>query len=260
MDGRDLVLIWLDKGSVSLAASSLRPITPPVPRDELTAAVKEDYQHKSYNVREAKVAEFDAFCNRMRPGDYVVTTTQGKAYVGRITGGATYTQSSDKRSNLRRPAEWLNRTQPVPFAGLPQPLPAKLHSQSDVVELTENIAAIQELFAQLGIPIDEPRPAPERELAFPPVSPELADELLIDEGWLQQQADLLWEYKQLIFYGPPGTGKTYIARRLAGHLAEPSAVKLVQFHASYTYEDFFEGFRPEKRDRKSTRLNSSHER
>jgi 5-methylcytosine-specific restriction protein B len=57
-------------------------------------------------------------------------------------------------------------------------------------------------------------------------------------------ADLLWERKQIILYGPPGTGKTYLARELARHLTD-GAVKLVQFHPSYTYEDFFEGFRPE---------------
>jgi 5-methylcytosine-specific restriction protein B len=60
--------------------------------------------------------------------------------------------------------------------------------------------------------------------------------------------DLLWDHKQMIFYGPPGTGKTYLARKLAAHLAEPGAVKLVQFHPSYSYEDFFEGFRPKQRD------------
>ena len=57
-------------------------------------------------------------------------------------------------------------------------------------------------------------------------------------------ADLLWERKQIILYGPPGTGKTYLARELGRHLTD-GAVKLVQFHPSYTYEDFFEGFRPE---------------
>ncbi|MGH4021931.1 MAG: McrB family protein [Pseudonocardiaceae bacterium] len=56
-----------------------------------------------------------------------------------------------------------------------------------------------------------------------------------------------WDRKQLILYGPPGTGKTFVARALAGHLAEPSAVKLVQFHPSYPYENFFEGFRPVQR-------------
>lgn len=247
VEGRDLVPIWLLKGSVSLGASSLSEIAIPIGRDELKRIVEEDYQHKSYAVREAKVAEFDAFCNRMRPGDYVLTTTQGKTYVGRITGEAAYVASSDKRSNLRRTAEWLNPTRPVPFANLPQPLPAKLHSQSDVVELTDNIAAIEELLAALDIDLGETETERTRELAFEEISQELADEIFIDRAQLQRLADLLWENKQLILYGPPGTGKTYIARKLAGSLAEPSAVKLVQFHPSYTYEDFFEGFRPVQR-------------
>jgi 5-methylcytosine-specific restriction protein B len=248
VDGRDLVPVWLVKESVSLAATSLRPVVPPVPQEELRRIVEEDYQHKSYAAREAKVAEFDAFCNRMRPDDYVLTTSQGKAYVGRVTGEATYVHSGDKRSNLRREVEWLNPTGPVPFARLPQPLPAKLHSQSDVVELTENTAAIESLLANLGVGLTEPVPTPARELSFEPISAELADDLLIDADWLQHLADLLWDRKQVILYGPPGTGKTYMARKLAGHLAEPSAVKLVQFHPSYTYEDFFEGFRPVQRD------------
>jgi len=37
---------------------------------------------------------------------------------------------------------------------------------------------------------------------------------------------------------------TYLARALAAHVAERDAVRLVQFHPSYAYEDFFEGFRP----------------
>ena len=67
----------------------------------------------------------------------------------------------------------------------------------------------------------------------------------MDQAELAKIADLLWERKQIIFYGPPGTGKTYLASKLARHLTEDGAVKLVQFHPSYTYEDFFEGFRPE---------------
>jgi 5-methylcytosine-specific restriction protein B len=117
-----------------------------------------------------------------------------------------------------------------------------------VVELTEDLAAIETLLAALNIHVHRQIPALEHELEFPRITDELADELLIDRQWLQDQADLLWDRRQMIFYGPPGTGKTYIARKLAGHLAEPAAVKLVQFHPSYTYEDFFEGFRPVQGD------------
>ena len=56
----------------------------------------------------------------------------------------------------------------------------------------------------------------------------------------------------MIFYGPPGTGKTYLAQRLARHLTggKPENVQLVQFHPAYSYEDFFEGYRPSKRRRR----------
>jgi hypothetical protein len=73
---------------------------------------------------------------------------------------------------------------------------------------------------------------------------ELADSLHVDLGWLARCTDLLRDRPQLIFYGPPGTGKTYIAKTLARHLAGRDNVTIVQFHPAYSYEDFFEGFRP----------------
>ena len=62
---------------------------------------------------------------------------------------------------------------------------------------------------------------------------------------LQTWARLLLDSRQLIFQGPPGTGKTYIARVLAQVIAgRKDRVELVQFHPSYAYEDFVEGYRP----------------
>ena len=73
-----------------------------------------------------------------------------------------------------------------------------------------------------------------------------AAELLIDRTFLDDIVGLLEDKGQVILYGPPGTGKTFLAQRLAEALAPDSADRaLVQFHPSTSYEDFFEGYRPD---------------
>lgn len=74
---------------------------------------------------------------------------------------------------------------------------------------------------------------------------DLAEELHLPLDFLQSIETLLREKKQVIFQGPPGTGKTYVARELARHLGgNAERCQLVQFHPSYSYEDFVRGYRP----------------
>ena len=73
----------------------------------------------------------------------------------------------------------------------------------------------------------------------------LAEDVFIEAEDLETIVDLLQDKKQVIFQGPPGTGKTYLARKLAECLAgRDDRVRLVQFHPSYAYEDFVQGYRP----------------
>lgn len=77
----------------------------------------------------------------------------------------------------------------------------------------------------------------------------LANELLLPPEWIRRSLRLLHDKGQVIFYGPPGTGKTFIARELAELVAAGGGtVEKVQFHPSYAYEDFIEGYRPQLTD------------
>jgi len=74
----------------------------------------------------------------------------------------------------------------------------------------------------------------------------LAD-LFIDEKHLTSIRNALLYKKTVILQGPPGVGKTFMAKRLAFAILEAkdeSRVQMIQFHQSYSYEDFIQGYRP----------------
>ena len=73
------------------------------------------------------------------------------------------------------------------------------------------------------------------------------NELFISESQINEILSLLKYKKNIILQGPPGVGKTYIARRLAYLMMgkkDKARVQMIQFHQSYSYEDFIQGIRP----------------
>jgi len=75
-----------------------------------------------------------------------------------------------------------------------------------------------------------------------------AENNLLDERWLNETLDLWKAKKNLVLQGPPGTGKSFVAERLAWLLMgqkDATRLHMVQFHPSYSYEDFIEGYRPD---------------
>lgn len=242
--GGELVDRWRQEGFVSLAATHLGEVAPGADRQQVRAAVEAGYQHLEYAQRLALATEYHAFLTGMKVDDLVATVADDHLHVGVITGDPQYVPDPDAR--LQRAVAW-SAAPPVPISELPVPLPAQLAHQGTVVDLTAAYAPIAQLIpADSGDPpILEPVPVtPSGPPPLRAATAELAERLHTDIAWLQRVIDLLTDRQQIVLYGPPGTGKTFLARAIAAHLADSDAVRLVQFHPSYSYEDFFEGYRP----------------
>ncbi|MEU1803019.1 DUF4357 domain-containing protein [Streptomyces sp. NPDC019937] len=261
VSGLDLVQrLWLPQGLVTLSARHLRQGTPQgISKDRLRTAVQEDYESSAtYHQKLELVEELYTFLCRMKPGDTVCTISEGRLHIGTVNGAVEQIPSEDGRSNLRRPVEWQDTS--YAYDGLPTEIQQKLSVQHEVVDLS----VLKDLIDGLGRSDEEleeeaeatdrdpsveiPAITARRKLELPEPDEELTRKLLVHKvDWLREVRDLLWDEKQLVLYGPPGTGKTYLALHLAEFLGGgPEQVKLVQFHPSYAYEDFFEGFRPQE--------------
>lgn len=72
-------------------------------------------------------------------------------------------------------------------------------------------------------------------------------EVYITENEYDKLVKLITEKKNIILQGSAGVGKTYAAKRLAYSIIgeiDKARVKMIQFHQSYSYEDFIMGYRP----------------
>lgn len=73
------------------------------------------------------------------------------------------------------------------------------------------------------------------------------DEVYMDEKSYNKLVGVLENKMNIILQGAPGVGKTFVAKRLAYSIMgvkDVERVMMVQFHQSYSYEDFIMGFRP----------------
>lgn len=247
--GVDLVPDWLADGFCSIAFPDVPEIPPGRSLARIGEIVAAALPDLSVQERRSRAGTLDRFLNRIKTGHVVVTVHGTDVFVGRVTGPAVWLDSPNGLASRRHPVQWLNGDRPLLRTDLSGGAQGKLSGQNVVSDLglyaDELLALVEAGDPASGDPVDGPGTGPVAlELADPTQA--LADSLFLPRNWLSEVVDLLREKRQIVFYGPPGTGKTYIAQALAAFLTETAGgeQRLVQFHPSYAYEDFFEGFRP----------------
>ena len=244
--GESLVPQWLDQGFVSIGWPAIGPLPSGLGRTQIRSLLREAYPDDAPGKVGVTAGMIDRFAHEMQIGDLVVAPQRSEIYVGVITTDAQWREPSPLEAPQlarRREVEWANPTNPIGRASVSEGLYSRMRTLltlTDVTDFADEIASMAQISDEVATP-----PKAEVVASLPPADSRLESETLLPRSWLQETIDLLERKRQVIFYGPPGTGKTFVAQRLGDHLvAAGGNFRLVQFHPSYTYEDFFEGFRP----------------
>ncbi len=214
-----------------------------VPADSTLAVIKEALQARDPEISNHSLGNqagsIHRFITQAQPADLVLMPDGSELYVGTITSDASY---DDEHKTWARSVDWV--TDPIDRSSVSPALYSRLRSLLTITEITELLPEMQGYVSDTEV--DEDTPVNSHDVRLTQIDNDTAKDWMLDREWLAEIIELVQRKRQLIFFGPPGTGKTYLAEKLARYLTSESGnYQLVQFHPSYSYEDFVEGFRPQ---------------
>ena len=180
------------------------------------------------------------FVHNMKVGDVVFVKRGQNTIIGRgvVESEAMYDpDTSDSYGNFRR-VEWTD------YGSWQHPGKAVTKYLTDVTQYRGYVEQLKSIFENEGPNFEEE----EVDQTYPPYTEEnFLNEVFMERSDYCMLVDRLKRKSNIILQGAPGVGKTYIAKRLAYSMMgvkDISRVMMVQFHQSYSYEDFIEGYRP----------------
>jgi len=237
---------FYEEGIMAIGWHEIGNLTQYSSRDEMIDAMKK-YIDSSFSYTHTSLTTWD-FLKRVKPGDVVLAKRGMSAIVGCGIVESDYeyqADRADKYPNVRR-VRWTHKGN--------WETPQKI-AQKTLTDITRNTKLVEMLTGLIGAvapqgevnnEIGEPEnPSTDTPKAY--TREDFLRDVYIDGAMYDELVAKLLRKRNIILQGPPGVGKTFAADRLAYSIMgykDPSRIKMIQFHQSYSYEDFIMGYRP----------------
>ena len=206
-------------------------------KDEMKQKMKEVYGNESSYKNSAHATW--QFSRDMKIGDIVFVKKGRTEIIGRgvVTSDYEYDEERADYYNNVRQVKWTHKGEWELDSQTP------LKTLTDVTPYSDFVERLNALFED-DITDDEE----EQTIEYPPYTVEdFLDDVYMDESEYRTLTAIIKNKMNVILQGAPGVGKTFTAKRLAYSIMgikDVERVMMVQFHQSYSYEDFIMGFRP----------------
>lgn len=234
--------IWgecLEKGIMAIGWDEIGDLRQYSSKTEMKQAMKEHIDpSRPYTMAAHATWQF---AREIKPGDIVFAKKGRSTVIGRgvVQSGYEFDDSRADNRNVRK-VNWTHKGE------WPHPGQAAMKTLTDITQYTDYVA---ELCAMFESDVEEDVEEHVTELK-PYTAEKFLEEVYMDEESYQTLVELVKSKKNVILQGAPGVGKTYAAKRLAYSMMgvkDPDRVMMIQFHQSYSYEDFIMGFRPNEK-------------
>ncbi len=189
------------------------------------------------------------FANELQKGDVIFAKYGTSKIVGRGVVKSDY-EFDDSREEYKhfREVDWTNKGN--------WENPDGEMTRKTLTDITDKIGYINKLELLIaGDNISEDIES-EEEIVYDKYTEEMfSEEVFMAASEYERLKKLIIAKKNIILQGPPGVGKTFASKRLAYSIMgekDEKRIMMVQFHQSYSYEDFIMGFRPNKESFKLT--------
>lgn len=179
------------------------------------------------------------FANEMKIGDVIFVKKGMHEIIGRGVVISDYEYDKDREDTFKniRQVDWTHKGE------WKHPGQAAMKTLTDVTPYTDYVEKLELLFEN-----ESEEDMEEIEKIFPPYTKEnFLEDVYMSEDEYEKLVNIIRFKKNIVLQGAPGVGKTFAAKRLAFSMMgikDIDRVMMVQFHQSYSYEDFIMGFRP----------------